>query len=131
MVFGGVAEERIQLNEGTIWSGIPEDLDRAGAFRHFPAIRKLLYEGEYKEADKLVKKEVLGRRPLGCYQPLGDLMLQFQGLEKPAGDFCELPSTRAESSASIQGAEQSVPSIPFRRAPVASFAHCRYHSPPS
>lgn len=84
MVFGGVDEERIQLNEGNIWSGTREDLDRVGAYRHFPAIRKLLYEGEYKEADKLVKKEVLGRRPLGCYQPLGDLMLQFQGLDKPS-----------------------------------------------
>ena len=31
MVFGGVDEERIILNESSVWSGSPEDNDRKGA----------------------------------------------------------------------------------------------------
>jgi len=83
MVFGGVPEERIQLNEGNIWSGNRKDYDRVGAFKYFPEIRKMIYDGKYKEAQALVKKEVLGERPLGSYQPLGDLILKFEGVENP------------------------------------------------
>lgn len=84
MVFGGVQEERIQLNEGNIWSGGPKEYDKTGAYRYFPEIRQMIYAGKYKEAQALIKKEVLGERPLGCYQPLGDLALRFEGVENPA-----------------------------------------------
>ena len=84
MVFGGVQEERIQLNEGNIWSGSRKEYDRVGAYKYFPEIRQMIYDGKHKEAQALVKKEVLGERPLGCYQPLGDLTLRFEGIENPA-----------------------------------------------
>jgi alpha-L-fucosidase 2 len=77
MVFGGVNEEHLQLNEGNIWSGRLKPYDRVGAHKHFPAIRKLIYEERHKEAENLIKQKVLGERPLGCYQPLGDLHLSF------------------------------------------------------
>lgn len=84
MVFGGVSEERLQLNEGNIWSGNRlKDYDRVGAYKYFSEIRKMIYDGKFKEAQALVKKEVLGERPLGCYQPLGDLILKFEGVENP------------------------------------------------
>ena len=83
MVFGGVSEERLQLNEGNIWSGNRKDYDRVGAYEFFPEIRKKIYEAKPNEAQALVKKEVLGERPLGCYQPLGDLILDFEGVENP------------------------------------------------
>jgi alpha-L-fucosidase 2 len=81
MVFGGTAKERIALNEATIWSGNPIATDRVGAHRHLPEIRRLLFEGRYAEAETLVPKELLGERPLGSYQPLGDLRLEFPGHE--------------------------------------------------
>lgn len=79
MVFGGTAQERLALNEGTIWSGGSIDTDRTGAHRHLPEIRRLLFAGRHAEAETLVKNEVLGERPLGSYQPLGDLHLEFAG----------------------------------------------------
>ncbi len=85
MVFGGVSEERIQLNEGTIWSGSPKEYNRVGAYKFFPEIRQLIYDGKYKEADALAKKQVLGERPAGAYHPLGDLLLKFENI----GDFKE------------------------------------------
>src|SRR5439155_10465158 len=53
MVFGGMAEERIQLNEESLWSGSPQDADNPEAHQYLPAIRQLLFEGKYAEAQKL------------------------------------------------------------------------------
>ncbi len=81
MVFGGTHEEHLQLNENTIWSGSPRNYDKVGAFKQIPKIRSLLFEGKNAEAETLVNREMLGERPLGCYQPLGDLRLVFEGGE--------------------------------------------------
>ena len=43
MVFGGIARERIQFNESTVWNGGPHDYARAGASRYLPRLRELLY----------------------------------------------------------------------------------------
>ena len=41
MVFGGVYEERIVLNESSVWSGSREDADRPDAHQALPEIRRL------------------------------------------------------------------------------------------
>src|SRR5260370_40241285 len=89
MVFGGIAEERIQLNEESLWSGSPQDADNPEALRYLPAIRQLLFEGKYAEAQKLTyehmacKGEGSGRGngarvPYGSYQTLGNLRIRFE-----------------------------------------------------
>ena len=42
MVFGGIAQERIQYNEDTLWTGKPHDYVHAGAAEALPEIRKLV-----------------------------------------------------------------------------------------
>ena len=81
MVFGGVETDRLTLNEESVWSGQPIETDRVGAYKSFPEIRRLLVEGKHKEAQEMVNREVLGPRPLGAYQPLGDLTLEFAKVE--------------------------------------------------
>ena len=39
MVFGGVGEERIVLNESSMWSGSPQNADREGAAAALPATK--------------------------------------------------------------------------------------------
>lgn len=95
MVFGGVAEERLQLNEDTIWSGNPREYDRVGADKRLPEIRQLVFEGKPTEAEAIVNKEMLGERPLGNYQPLGDLWFSFPGQEKFSSYRRELDLNRA------------------------------------
>ncbi len=80
MVFGGVETERLALNEESVWSGQPMQTDRVGAYKSLPEIRRLLFEGKHRQAEDLVKRHVLGPRPLGSYQPLGDLTLEFPKL---------------------------------------------------
>jgi alpha-L-fucosidase 2 len=78
MVFGGITEERLALNEGTIWAGGPHTYDNPEALEALPEIRKLIFEGKYKEAQDLVQRRFMSR-PLGQapYQTLGDLFLRM------------------------------------------------------
>ena len=82
MIFGRTGEELIQLNEDTIWAGKPHNYAHKGAVKHLPAIRKLLFEGNQREAQKLALNEFMSV-PLRqiAYQPLGDLKLTFPGHE--------------------------------------------------
>ncbi len=79
MVFGGINEERLQLNEDTLWSGSPHDWNNPHASEVLPEIRRLvLEEKNYKEADRVCKKM---QGPYNeSYQPLGNLLLRFDGL---------------------------------------------------
>ena len=95
MVFGGIAEERIVLNETGMWSGSPQDADRPAAFRSLPEIRRLLLAGKNVEAEALVNQHFTsaglgsaqGRganAPYGSYQTLGNLRLKFHYPAPPA-----------------------------------------------
>ncbi|MBP7554728.1 MAG: glycoside hydrolase family 95 protein [Chitinophagaceae bacterium] len=88
MVFGDVNQERVQLNEKSLWSGGPSDNDNPEAAKFLPQIRALLFAGKFKEATELTNKTQVcagagsgygsgANVPFGCYQTLGDLRLQF------------------------------------------------------
>lgn len=92
MVFGGIAEERIQLNDHSLWSGGPQDADNPDALAALPEIRRLLFAGRYAEAQELTYRRLVcqgpGSRdgasgPYGSYETLGDLHLTFEGLGEP------------------------------------------------
>src|SRR4029434_9639301 len=78
MVFGGVAHERLQLNEDTLWAGRPYDPVNPDARKAIPEVRRLLAAGLYSDAARLVSEKVLAQ-PLAQmpYQTLGDLILTF------------------------------------------------------
>jgi len=84
MVFGGVAEERLQLNEDTLWSGGPYDPANPDARAALPKVRELLSGGDYTGAVSLITASVMAK-PLRQmpYQPLGDLRLTIAGGEAP------------------------------------------------
>ena len=91
MVFGGVAEERIQLNEDTVWAGEKRDRNNPLGAAAIPRIRKLLVEGHAAEAQNLAETSVISTpRRLPPYQPLGDLTLNFPGLGEVTGYRREL-----------------------------------------
>src|SRR6266404_1680722 len=56
MLFGGVNEERVVLNESSVWSGSKQDADREGAAKILPEIQRLLLEGKNLEAEQLVNE---------------------------------------------------------------------------
>ena len=83
MVFGNTATEYIQLNEDTIWAGPPVPQDRVGAYKHIAEARKLIFEGKYSEAQRIMQKEVMGQRiSPRSHQTLCDLRLRFPPAQK-------------------------------------------------
>ncbi len=78
MVFGGLAEERLQLNEDTLWAGGPYDPNNPEALEALPEVRRLIFAGKYTDAAKLISQKVMAR-PLKQmpYQTVGDLLLKF------------------------------------------------------
>ena len=84
MVFGGVENERLQLNEETVWSKGSLPLDKEDGYKSIPEIRALLFEGKYVEAQKMCEEHLLTRHmPSGIntYQTLGDLNIEFEGVK--------------------------------------------------
>jgi len=63
MMFGGVTEERIILNESSVWSGSRQDADRPDACKILPGIQKLLLEGKNPEAEALVNANFICKGP--------------------------------------------------------------------
>lgn len=78
MVYDGIHQELIALNEDTLWSGFPRDTQNYDALRHLKTARELIFAKRYKEAEQLVEAGMLGRGT-EAYQPLGNLRLEQQG----------------------------------------------------
>ncbi|HLJ57623.1 MAG TPA: glycoside hydrolase family 95 protein [Chthonomonadaceae bacterium] len=107
MVYGGVPQERLQLNEGTLWAGGPHDYSNPEALAALPEIRKRIFAGDYRGAQDLVNLHFMSR-PLRQppYQALGNLFLdQHPGGSVPTGYRRELDldSARVRTSYLLDG----------------------------
>ncbi len=78
MMFGGIDAEVLCLNEDTLWAGGPYTPDNPDALAALPEVRQLLFDGKYREAERLISQRMMAR-PLSQlpYQPIGDILLTF------------------------------------------------------
>jgi alpha-L-fucosidase 2 len=106
MVFGGVAEERIQFNEDTLWTGQPHEYQRNGAAECLPQIRQLLRDGKQREAEKLAMQEFMSE-PLRqkAYQPFGDILISFPNRDANVGYGRDLNLDTATANVRLQNAD--------------------------
>ncbi|MEN8186837.1 MAG: glycoside hydrolase family 95 protein [Bacteroidota bacterium] len=77
MVFGKTSEERIQLNDDSMW---PADLgwgEAEGNKQDIQDIRELLFSGKNAEADSLFVDKFSRKTILRSHQTLGDLYIDF------------------------------------------------------
>jgi alpha-L-fucosidase 2 len=82
MIFGGLGQERIQLNESTLWGGGPYQPVNPAAKEALPRVRQLIFDGQYEEAEKLAESDLLGTPKRQCaYQALGNLLLEMPGFD--------------------------------------------------
>lgn len=75
MVFGGVEEDVIQLNEDTLWSGYPREAIHYETKKYLHEARELIREGKCSEAERIIQAHMLGSNT-ESYQPLGSLILR-------------------------------------------------------
>jgi alpha-L-fucosidase 2 len=80
MVFGGIEQERIQLNEDTLWGGGPYNPANPSARGALAEIRRRIFAEDYAGAQRLVNESFLARPPAQApYQSVGDLVITAAG----------------------------------------------------
>lgn len=77
IVYGGTNKDKISLNDITLWTGEPCNMNiyAPEAHKAIPEIREALKAGDYKKADELQRK-VQGHFSQN-YQPLGELQIEY------------------------------------------------------
>ncbi|MBN2417358.1 glycoside hydrolase N-terminal domain-containing protein [bacterium] len=86
MVFGKHGEERIQLNEETLWSGGPYSTVVKGGYSVLPEIQRLIFAGKPIEAHKLFGRHLMGNPVEQMkYQCLANLHLFFENEKEVSG----------------------------------------------
>ncbi len=118
MIYGGVAEEHIQFNEETLWTGAPHDYSHEGASQYLGKIRELIWEGKQKEAEVLAMDKFMSN-PLRqkMYQPFGDLWIKFEGQGEVTNYIRELDLSSAlcrttYQSGSVNYSREYLASVP-------------------
>jgi alpha-L-fucosidase 2 len=109
MIFGGVARERLQLNEDTLYAGGPYDPADPEARIALLRVRELIAQGKYAEA--------MMARPLRMpsYQTVGDLLLTFG-----ASGFAEDYRRELDLDTAVAGVEYRQDGVTYRRETFAS-----------
>ena len=116
MDFGGVEDERFQINETTLWGGVPHDYVAPGAAGHLDEVRSLIFQGKIAEAEKLSDTMMGTPRLLMPYQPFCDLRLHFPKAEVPTAYHRGLDMTTAVAST-----DYTAGGISFHRESFVSF----------
>jgi alpha-L-fucosidase 2 len=87
MIFGGVSEERLQLNEDTLYSEEPGTSDLPlDVTKDFERVIAMLRDRQFAEAADAITKNWTGRA-WPCYQPMADLYLRFEGHDGAASEY--------------------------------------------
>ena len=111
MIFGTVAQEKIQLNEDTVWYGGPKKANSQDAIHHVDEIRRLLFVGKQQEAEHLSRMALMSApKYLHPYHPLGDLFFYFLNHDKKVEAYhreLDLETATASVRYQIEGYEYS------------------------
>ncbi len=117
MIYGNVDKETIQLNEHTVWSGSPNRNDNPASLDSLAEIRKLIFEGNHKVAERLANRVIITKKSHGqMFQPVGSLHLSFPGHENYSNYYRELDIEKAVAKTSYV-----VDGITYTREALASF----------
>ncbi len=119
MVFGGVARERLALNEDSVWYGGPRDRNNPDALPNLEEIRRLLREGKLSEAHELSAMALSGvPETQRHYMPLGDLELRFRyGSDGEAGEYVR----ELDLESGVAAVAFRIGEVSYRREAFASF----------
>ena len=117
MVYGDPYRESIQLNESTVWGGQPNRNDNPDAREALPEVRKLVFDGKYKEAQDLVNQKFISKISNGMpYQTIGDLHLLFPGHENYSDYYREVDIEKA-----VETTRYKVDGVHYESTVFASF----------
>jgi alpha-L-fucosidase 2 len=121
MVFGKASEEKIQLNEETVWAGEPGNNVPHGVYPEIQELRQLLFAGKYDQAQKRAKEIFPRKAPTSSnygmpYQAVGNLLLNF-----PEGQKIENYRRSLDITQAIASVEYDVNGVHFKREYFVSY----------
>lgn len=80
MLYSGVGEDVLMMNEDTLWSGYPKDTLLPDACEHYLKARDLALEKRYEEAEREIEENLTGEFT-DSYLPLGNIRMTFPEFE--------------------------------------------------
>ena len=117
MIYGNVDTETVQLNEQTVWSGSPNRNDNPLALDSLAEIRRLIFAGEQKQAEKLADRVIISKKSQGqMFEPVGNLNLVFDEHNNYTNYYRDLDIERAVATTSY-----TIDGITYTREVLASF----------
>jgi alpha-L-fucosidase 2 len=109
MIYGGIDTEIISLNEDTLWSGFPRDLNPNNKREQFLKAVELSKDKKYLEAQELIEDQLTSSWGQS-YLPLGDMILDF----KHSGDISNY-TRKLDLSDAVASVEYTVDNVKFKR----------------
>lgn len=85
MVFGGVEQEHIALNDHTLWSGGPKSGNNPEAAELLPVLREQIFDKDYEKAQQTWQK--MQGPYSSVFLPLGDLWIDFKNPEQDVKNY--------------------------------------------
>ena len=109
MVYGGITEEEIQLNEETFWSGGPHNNNSTSSLKYLDEVRRLIFAGKEVEAEQIVNREFFPGPHGMKYLTLGSLKIISDSIGQPLNFMRDLnlKDATAEVSFDIEGVTYS------------------------
>lgn len=124
MIFGGVAEEHIQFNEKSVWSGKINSNRNDDLIKNMPQILDLIAQGDILRADSIYKHNgylkyngSTSTDDFGTYQPFGDIKLKFQNHGGTVRNY----SRDLNLSKSTAGVEYTIDDVRYTRTYFCSY----------
>ena len=107
MVFGGVEEETVALNESSMWAGeYDPNQEKTFGRERLDSLRTLFFEKKLVEGNQIAGRELVGTpHSFGTHLPIGDLKIRFDyaNAGSPVENYCrELDLTKAVVAVSFE-----------------------------
>ncbi|MBR6337463.1 MAG: glycoside hydrolase family 95 protein [Ruminococcus sp.] len=117
MVFSQPIDERIQLNEDSIWSGGYRERNNKNAYENLERVRTLLFEEKIEEAESIVNDLFCGT-PVNQrhYMPLGDMTVKHY--KESIADF---HSRLLDLETAISTTEYTLSNVRYKRECFVSY----------
>ena len=107
MVYGNLKNEKLSLNEDTLWSGYPKDLNTKNANAHLNEIRNAIFSGDYAKAEKIANSDFHGHW-CESYLPFGNLLIDFKSAVSKKGYKRTLDISKGIAKTECRGITETV-----------------------
>ena len=118
MVFSGIEQEMLILDEETIWAGHRADNDKPEAHKSLDRVRQLVFDGKINEAKELTRQQFTGHQEgYGTHLQAGRLLIETGHKPTDVRDY----KRRLDLETAVASAEYTIGKIRYKRETFSSY----------